>query len=426
MPTVVAVFGMSFHPSQGRYLRVHNQLRALAAAGHDVRLLAWDRECRLPEEEERDGFRIRRIRIPAGVGQGPRRSARSVLRFNRAVYRALMAERPDVVHCYNLDAILAAFAAARRLGGRAVLDLCEPEYYGLWKGRSRWLLPLVNGLERTLARRFDQVFVHNDFQVRKFESYGIARLAQVGSYPNRSMIPATPRAADPERFVIGRLGTIYEDNGIEEILEAYRLLLERERRRGGARRYELFLAGRVFDRYRASFEKLVAPVREQVTVEGSFEAFEMARLYARLDLSLVLARRTPWFRHITPTKLFDSMACGVPVVGSDIGEVKQILQQAGCGSTVDERDPVAICEAIETIAQTPGLRDRMARAAARAAHDRYTWEVGEPVFLHNYARVAPLTPGPSSHAGEPPSTWTLPGARAGLSMPSGRSRWSRP
>ena len=25
---VVAVFGMSFHPSQGRYLRVHNQLRA--------------------------------------------------------------------------------------------------------------------------------------------------------------------------------------------------------------------------------------------------------------------------------------------------------------------------------------------------------------------------------------------------------------
>jgi glycosyltransferase involved in cell wall biosynthesis len=133
-------------------------------------------------------------------------------------------------------------------------------------------------------------------------------------------------------------------------------------------------------------------------VEGSFDAFDMARLYARLDLSLVLARRTPWFRHITPTKLFDSMACGVPVVGSDIGEVKEVLAAAGCGLTVDERSPAALCEAIETIALTPGLRDRMAEAAVRTAHDTYTWEVGEPVFMSNYARVMPLTRDPLPYA----------------------------
>lgn len=395
---VVAVFGMSFHPSQGRYLRVHNQLRALAAAGYDVRILCWDREGRLPEEETRDGFGIRRFRIPAGVGQGPRRSGLAVLRFNRAVYRALMKDPVDVVHCFNLDAAPAAFLAARRRGARAVLDLCEPEYYGLWKGGSRALLPLINAVERGLSRRFDQVFVHNRYQVRKFEAYGVPHLAQVGSYPNRSMIPKTVSRTAGDRFVIGRLGTIYEDNGIEEILEAYRLLLQRESARGGAPRYHLYLAGRVFDRYAPTFARLVEPFREQVTVEGSFDAFDMARLYARLDLSLVLARRTPWFRHITPTKLFDSMACGVPVVGSDIGEVKEILAAAGCGLTVDERSPAAICEAIETIALTPGLRDRMAEAAVRKAHDTYTWEAGEPVFMSNYARVMPLTRDPEPYA----------------------------
>jgi glycosyltransferase involved in cell wall biosynthesis len=387
---------MSFHPSQGRYLRVHNQLRALAAAGYDVLLLCWDRECRLPEAEARDGFRIRRIRIPASVGGGPRRNAPNVLRFNRAIYRALLTEDADVVHCYNLDAAPAAFLAARRRGARTVLDLCEPEYYGLWKARYRWLLPLVNAIEKRLARRADQLFVHNHFQVEKFRGYGIRHLAQVGSYPNRSMVPAAPSVRPAGRFVIGRLGTIYEDNGIEEILEAYRLLLERERARGGPRRFHLYLAGRVFDRYAPTFDRLIDPLRDQVTVEGSFDAFDMGRLYAKLDLSLVLARRTRWFRHITPTKLFDSMACGVPVVGSDIGEVKGILSESGCGLTVDERSPAAICEAIETIALTPGLRGRMAAAAARAAHDLYTWEAGEPVFLEGYARVAP--PGPTRTA----------------------------
>jgi len=400
---VVAVFGMSFHPSQGRYLRVHNQLRVLAAAGYDVLLLCWDREGRLPEEEAVDGFRVRRIRIPAGVGRGPLRSGGAVLRFNRAVYRALMTERVvDIVHCYNLDAVLAAFLAASRRGARAVLDLCEPEYYGLWKGGARALLPLVNAMERSLSRRFDQVFVHNTFQVRKFEGYGIAHLAQVGSYPNRSMIPAAPAGSGGERFVIGRLGTIYEDNGIEEILEAYRLLLERERARGGGRRFHLYLAGRVFERYAPTFARLVEPLGDRLTVEGSFDAFDMARLYARLDLSLVLARRTPWFRNITPTKLFDSMACGVPVVGSDIGEVKEILAASQCGLTVDERDPASICEAIEKVALTPGMRDGMARSAVRAAHDRYTWEVGEPVFVAQYARLA----APAAAAPEAPGADT--------------------
>lgn len=397
---VIAVFGMSFHPAQGRYLRVHNQLRALAARGDDVLLLCWDREGRLPEEEARDGFRIRRIRIPAGVGRGPLRNATKVLRFNRAVYRALLRAPVDVVHCYNLDAALAAFAAARRRGARTVLDLCEPEYYGLWKARYRPLLPLVNGIERGLARRFDQVLVHNEYQVRKFEGYGVRHVARVGSYPNRSMIPASVERRRGDEFVIGRLGTIYEDNGIEEILEAYRLLLERRRARGNGPVFRLHLAGRVFDTYRPTFERLVAPMRDRITVEGSFDAFDMGRLYARLDLSLVLARRTRWFRHITPTKLFDSMACGVPVVGSDIGEVAKVLGEGQWGLTVDERDPAAICEAIETIALTPGLRDRMARAATRLAHDRYTFEAAEPLLLSTYARLVPRPPaGPSPAAG---------------------------
>jgi glycosyltransferase involved in cell wall biosynthesis len=398
---VIALFGMSFHPAQGRYLRVRNQLRALAAAGHDVLLLCWDREGRLPMEESRDGIRIRRIRIPAPVGAGPRRNAGNVLRFNRAAYRHLMREPVDVVHCYNLDAIFAAFVAAKRRRARAVLDLCEPEYYALWKARYRWLLGVVNAIELGLARRFDHVLVHNRFQVRKFEEAGIRHLTQVGSYPNRDVIPEAPTRSDGARFVIGRLGTIYEDNGIEEILEAYRMLLDRERDRRDGPAFHLFLAGRVFDRYRETFERLVEPFRDRMTVHGAFDASEMAALYRRIDLSLVLARRTRWFRNITPTKLFDSMACGVPVLASDIGEARETIDEGRFGLIVDERDPRAICEAIEAIALPPGVRDGMARNAVALARRRYTWEACEPGFLAAYSRVMEGAPGLAPAVGSP-------------------------
>jgi glycosyltransferase involved in cell wall biosynthesis len=148
------------------------------------------------------------------------------------------------------------------------------------EARYRWLLGLVNAAERGLARRFDQVFVHNRFQVEKFQRADRPP-AQVGSYPNRHMIPRAPTGSGRDGFVIGRLGTIYEDNGIEEILEAYRLLLERERRRGGSRRYHLYLAGRVFDRYAPTFQRLVEPPGP-ITARA-LRGFRDGWLYRQLD-----------------------------------------------------------------------------------------------------------------------------------------------
>lgn len=384
---IIALFGMSFQPYQGRYLRVLNQLRALARTGRRVTLICWDREGTHPEQETVEGVHIHRLRIPAPIGQGPRKNAPNVIRFNRAAYRYLIEQAPRVIHCFNLDGIGAAYRAARRLKTRAVLDLCEPEYYALWKGHYRWLLRVVNGIEKFVARRFDRVFVHNRFQVRKFAAYGIEHVTQVGSYPNRCMIPAEPAQTRPDRFVIGRLGTIYENNGIEELLAAYRLLLERAVSREGAPGYHLFLAGKVFDTYRPTFETLVEPFGDTITVHGTFHSADMSELYRGLDLSLVLARRTRWFRNITPTKLFDSMANGVPVLASDIGDVRDVIDEADWGIVVDERDPYSICKGIESVAETPDLRGRMAASALKLAHDVYTWEVCEPAFLERYASL---------------------------------------
>ncbi len=383
-PKVVMLFSMSFQPYQGRYLRVYNEAKTLADSGYDVTLLAWDREGDSPEEELRNGIQIKRFHIPAGVGVGPHRNAFNVWKFNRAAFRYLMKHPFDIVHCHNLDAIVMSLVAARLRRKKAVLDLCEPEYYAFWDSKFSWLLPAINELEIQLAKRFDHLFVHNLYQVRKFRSRGIFCLTQVGSYPNRSMIPNKIRKIGPGEVVIGRIGTIYENTGMEELIEAFGKLLKKQKKDGKRRSCRLFLAGRVYESFRPTFEALVSPLKESVEVYGPFQATDLSRLYEKIDVSVMIYRKTRWFRNITPTKLFDSLANGVPVVANAIGDIPMILKEGRCGVIVDESDLDSICNGIEKLTNNSSLRFEMAENALGLARDKYTWEACEENFLSQY------------------------------------------
>ncbi len=390
-PKVVMCFSMSFQPYQGRYLRVYNQATTLIQEGYDVTLLAWDREGRSLPCEEREGIKIKRFCIKAGIGRGPHKNAWNVLRFNWRVSRYLLTQDYDIAHCYNLDAIAAVVTAARLRRKKCVLDLCEPEYYAFWNKKFRSLLKVINAAETRLARLYDHVLVHNRFQLDKFKRKGIEHVSQVGSYPNLYRLPEEDETSiekSKDRIVIGRIGTFYQDNGVEELVEAFRRLRMRQNERRLPIDYRLFLAGRVYDSYKPDFERLIEPLSDHIEVHGPFDSAELHRMYQKVDISVIFVRKTKWFANITPTKLFDSMANGVPVVGNEIGEVKQIVEEGVCGVIIDETDPESIADAFEALARDPDKRREMGRAARRLAKEKYSWEVYRDTFLNVYATLA--------------------------------------
>ena len=68
---VVKLIFQSYLPYQGRYPRVSDQAGILQAAGHDVTILACDRECRHPLRETVGGVKVERIYVRAGEHAGP-------------------------------------------------------------------------------------------------------------------------------------------------------------------------------------------------------------------------------------------------------------------------------------------------------------------------------------------------------------------
>jgi glycosyltransferase involved in cell wall biosynthesis len=90
----------------------------------------------------------------------------------------------------------------------------------------------------------------------------------------------------------------------------------------------------------------------------------------------------------TPTKLYDAMGVGVPVVASDLPGIAPIVRETGCGVLCDPPDPADLARAIREVVDAPA-EERLARRlrCLGAARSRYSWQVQAEELLRVYARL---------------------------------------
>ncbi|GAX60426.1 glycosyltransferase [Candidatus Scalindua japonica] len=376
---VIMLFSMSFLPYQGRYMRVYNEATSLVKAGKKVTIIAWDRDCKSPREEVIEGVRIERIWSRAGFQRGPS-NLFSVIMFYLRLFPRLFRKKFDAIHCFNLDTIFPGLFIAKIMGKKAVLDLCEPNYYTNWSNRFSFFISLLQYFERFFSRKFDYLFVHNAYQIKKFREYGVSNIELIGSYPNSSLIKekVNVQKGNNGKVVIGRLGSIYKNNGIEEMIDAFKKLKE------VLPNVKLLLAGRVFEEFREEFDSIVLPLGDAVEIIGEFSPEDLPALYDKTDISLQLSRRTDWFKDITPTKFFETLACGVPVITSDIGDLREIIETCNCGIVVDETSIESVFSGMKSLVEDPVLRLKIAENGLNAVKEQYNWHIMEQKIIKVY------------------------------------------
>jgi glycosyltransferase involved in cell wall biosynthesis len=90
----------------------------------------------------------------------------------------------------------------------------------------------------------------------------------------------------------------------------------------------------------------------------------------------------------TPTKLFDAMGAGTPVVVSDLPGMAEIVEAAGFGVLCDPTSPADIARAIREVVDAPPKRRRALRdAALAAARGEYSWDRQVGRLLELYDRI---------------------------------------
>src|SRR6266511_3282218 len=76
----------------------------------------------------------------------------------------------------------------------------------------------------------------------------------------------------------------------------------------------------------------------------------------------------------SPLKLYEYLAAGVPVVASDLGQIRMALEDGRWGVLVRPSDPSALAEGIRVVLADPIRAGEVAAAARRLALKEHTWE----------------------------------------------------
>jgi glycosyltransferase involved in cell wall biosynthesis len=180
-----------------------------------------------------------------------------------------------------------------------------------------------------------------------------------------------PRDKDPElvrrlglegRFVAGYIGTHGMAHGLETLLEA----ADRLRARPGGERFSIVLLG---DGAQKAALKADAAARglANVVFIDSVPKDEVARYWALLDVTIIHLRKTELFSTVIPSKLFECMGMGIPVLHGVAGESADIVQREGVGLLFESDNAAELVVRLEEISADRGrladLRERCVRAA---------------------------------------------------------------
>ena len=361
---------MLLHKTVEHDARVRREAKALTKAGHEVVVVHLPRAGQEPRSAAGDGYELRSA-APAGWAErlpGGARRALSAARIARVAAR----ERPDVVHAHDAAMLAPGWIAARRAGALLLYDSHELATGVPYHSRS-WLA-LVSSVERLIVPRCDAVITVSDGIAEALQrKYGLERRPTV--VRNLPDLPPPHRDGGVEDLrrslgvgdapLVLHHGAAAEDRGGEALI---RSLAELDAS------HLLFLGadGGYADGLGQLAERL--ELGSRVHFRAPVPLAELLSYSAQADVGVALLEDTcENHRLALPNKAFEYIAAGLPVVASDLPELRRLVDQFGIGWTADPADPASIAAALRSALESrddPALRERLAAAAEQLSWRR--------------------------------------------------------
>ncbi len=198
------------------------------------------------------------------------------------------------------------------------------------------------------------------------------------------------------KFVCSYVGTIGMAHGLEVVIRAARILQDRGRADiaflivgDGARREVL--------------EQLAAAecVEQHVIYTGRMSRDQMPTVLASSDACLVHLRKTELFETVVPSKIFETMAMGRPIIMGVRGESREIVKAAGASIEMEPESEADLVEALLRLADDAAFRESLsqsARAYVLKHYDRNGQAIKMLQVFEGLSAISPKSPGAAQQA----------------------------
>lgn len=327
--------------------------RVQECTGWDVAILLprrWKNEYGRRRAERWPTFRGELVALPVALaGNIPLHVYVAALR------RRLRALEPDVVYVHNEPYAAATFQIVR-----AAQDLKASTAIGFYSAQNlgkRYPWP-VSRWERWVYERAEFAL-----PVSTEVADVLTRKGYEGS------VEVLPLAVDTERYrpqpqsgeihrdgrpvTAGYVGRLAQEKGVDTLLEALPLL-------DTPNVHALIVGdGPAGSALMAQAHQL--GINERVTWAGYIPHEAMADVYHRMDVLVVPSRTVPAWKEQFGRVVVEALACGVPVIASDSGELPKLLDRTGGGWTFPEGQAAALANVLRHFGEnTAEVRDRAA------------------------------------------------------------------
>jgi glycosyltransferase involved in cell wall biosynthesis len=319
--------------------------------------------------ERRDGYRVLRTWLYATPNEGMARKTIGHLSF--MITSVLLGGRASgpadvvVVSSPTFFAVGAGWLLARLKRARLVVevrDLWPAIFSELGVLTSRRVIRLLERLELSAYAAADTVIVVSDgFRANLIgrgvpagKVHTIRNGACPGEFDPDAPADARLRArlgAGPADCLVLYAGTHGISQGLMSVADAAAAL--------SGQPIRFAFVGEGADKQRLSDRVAELGLRNVTMVRGVPHE-QVPALLAAADVCLVPLRDVPLFSSFIPSKLFEYLAAGRPVLGAVAGEAAQILREAGA-QVVPPGDSAALAGAIGALAGDPSRRAAMGR-----------------------------------------------------------------
>jgi len=355
--TAVCVLSTVHPPSDQRIF--HKQCRALADAGYDVTFVVH-----AETSEVRDGIGIR------SLGSSGSRTDR--WRNLREAYRIARDLDTSCYHLHDPELLPVGVALARETEATVIYD--AHEYYPDAIYTREWIpfpirIPLARGfprIESALAGRLDAVITADEPTAREFRDRGHHPVVAVRNFPTTASVEiGEPPIERTHRYVLVYVGQLSPERGLFRMFDLLSYLPETELwALGGFKNpgVERDARTEVADR----------GLSDRVTFTGTVPYGELFSYLAAADCGLALLDRERTRRNV-PTKLFEYLACGLPVVATGGESVIRYLD-AETGIFVPEGEVETAADRVGALLADEERRAEMGAVGRERVRETYSWE----------------------------------------------------
>jgi len=355
--------------------RVYNEAKSLIKAGHNVTVLAWDKNKENHSKEVKDGINIVRSYNTKFMNMLPYDIFRLHFWWNKGYKDALKLykEKPfDIVHCHDQSSLPIGLKLKRKLNLPLIYDAHEIWGYMVSKHVPWWRYYLLK--EKRLLRHVDHMIITNDVRKKIYEKKTDGDITVIDNYKHI----ITSKYIKPLNHGKKQLAILY----IGALLET-RFLLELVEVVGGLQGVTLNIGGKSGEIRSQIKEK--SALHNNVNFLGTVP--EIMPLTLENDVVFIMIS-TKDKNDITAStnKQYEAMVCGRPIICTKGTFVGDLTEKEDVGISIEE-EKNSLRDAIMKLRDNHELREKLGRKALKAASREYNWEKQEENLVKVYEEI---------------------------------------